>query len=481
MSLQDTSGATDPGDTPVVRHHIERGDTARGADGATIGTVVQLVMDRDSGQPSAVVIHGDDSNSEFELPWSHIVDTSGNQVRLDVNSQDIASVARPYNPTQYVPLDTGQAVPPSEAGKIAQDEGRPVVTNIQPDAVELLEPQSPTDEATRPYPSVPQPGQKRATPLTPQPIPPTQPLTSRRQPTRAEQRDLKTETERDTLKPAPNTPPVETSPVTSTEGELVGGKPSTSGVGAASTVPTPGTERSTEGLDAPGQRVAGQPDAYTGPRPVADTSTTSASATPPSRFSGKVQPIGGPAWRIAQQAVESAQQTTRDMVQAAQRSTQQARQVVIIRRMRPLAIGLMAAGLGTGALIGAISAIRQRQAGRGNKLKWVGKQANKRVSGFGSLFQQTQSSVQQVAEDASRKAQDFASRAQDATSQAQVKAARASKETKKTAKRAVRRARWFRNGLLLGSVLGILFAPKPGAELRSQLASRVEQWRTKIA
>ncbi|MGZ3600204.1 MAG: PRC-barrel domain-containing protein, partial [Ktedonobacterales bacterium] len=114
MAFSDTSGASGASDaqnTPIVRHHIERGDTATGADGGTIGTVVQLVMDRATGQPSAIVVHSDESNSEFELPWSHIVDTASKQVQLDVRSKDIASVARPYNPEQYIPVDTGEAVP----------------------------------------------------------------------------------------------------------------------------------------------------------------------------------------------------------------------------------------------------------------------------------------------------------------------------------------------------------------------------------
>ncbi|MGZ6392436.1 MAG: PRC-barrel domain-containing protein, partial [Ktedonobacterales bacterium] len=251
MAFSDTSGTSDAQNTPIVRHHIERSDTAKGADGATIGSVVQLVMDRETGQPSAIVVHSDESNSEFELPWRHIVDTGSNQVQLDVRGKDIASVARPYNPEQYVPVDTGQAMPPTQADQIAQDEGRPVVTDVQPDAVELVEPQEPVDEVTRPYGTLPPSNLKRTAPLTAEPTAPTQPLAGRRQGASAEQGEMKTETERETMKPAPNAPPMEPSPLTSTEGELVGGKPSTSGVGAASTVPTPGTERSDEGLNAP--------------------------------------------------------------------------------------------------------------------------------------------------------------------------------------------------------------------------------------
>lgn len=484
MAFPDTSGATDPQSMPIVRHHIERGDTATGVDGASIGTVVQLVMDRESGQPSALVIRSTDSDSAFELPWSHIVDTSGNYVRLDVSGKDIASVAHPYNPDRYVPVDTGQAVPATQAGKIARDEGHPVVTTVQPDAVEFVELQTATDEATRPYPSLPPSPLKRTAPLMPEPSTPTQPLAGRQQGATAEQGELKTETERETLKPAPNAPPVETSPLTSTEGELVGGKPSTSGVGTASTVPTPGTERSSEGAGTPeGQPVesmaptgsAGRPDVYMSTRPVTDTSSASmftppaqpSAATSASQFGGKLQQLSASVQQTARQVAVTAQQTSRQVAQTAQPTIQQARQTVTERWNTPLAMGLAAAGLGTGTLVGVIAAIRQRQARPSYQLKQAGKRAGATVATAqgvaGGLLQQAQAG-----------AQDVASTAQD-------KAARASLQAKRTAKRTARRARWFRNGLLLGSALGVLFAPEPGAALRTQLANRVEQWRSKIA
>ncbi|HEX8032361.1 MAG TPA: hypothetical protein VF510_00855 [Ktedonobacterales bacterium] len=495
MAFSDTSGASDAQNTPIVRHHIERGDTAMGADDAAVGVVVQLVMDRATGQPSAIVVHSDESNSEFELPWSHIVTTGSNQVQLDVRSNDIASVARPYTPEQYVPVDTGQAVPPMQADQIAKDEGRPVVTAVQPDAVELVEPLDPLDEATRPYGTLPPSNLQRTAPLTGEPSGPTRPLAGRRQKANAEQGEVKTETERQTMKPAPNPPPMEPSPLTSTEGELVGGKPSTSGVGAASTVPTPGTERSDEGLNAPEPNPADlaaptssarQPEVTMSTRPVPNTTATSvpapampqAATTPVSQFSGKVQQIGSTVQQRAQEMAATAQQTGKQVAQTAQQRTQQARQTVAERWNSPLATGMAAAGLALGVVVGVIAAIRQRQASRSNQLKTAGKQASssalKAQDVAGGLLGQAQASAQQIVGDTSRRAQDAALRAQE-------KAARTSVQAKRTAKRAARRARWFRNGLLIGGVLGILFAPEPGVELRTQLANRVEQWRSKIA
>ncbi|MGZ3676807.1 MAG: PRC-barrel domain-containing protein, partial [Ktedonobacterales bacterium] len=448
MAFSDTSGASGASDaqnTPIVRHHIERGDTATGADGGTIGTVVQLVMDRATGQPSAIVVHSDESNSEFELPWSHIVDTAGKQVQLDVRSKDIASVARSYNPEEYVPVDTGQAVPPTQADQIAQEEGRPVVTAVQPDAVELVEPQAPVDEATRPYASLPPSNLKRTAPLTAEPTAPTQPLAGRRQGASAEQGELKTETERETMKPAPNAPPVEPSPLTSTEGELVGGKPSTSGTGAASTVPTPGTEGSDEGLDSPAPSPAdlaaptssaGRPEVSMSTRPVPDTTSTSvatpampqAATAPVSQFGGKVQQIGTTVQQRAQQMAATAQQTSKQVAQTAQQRSQQVRETVGERWNSPLAIGMAAAGLALGVIVGVIAAIHQRQAG-----KQASKQADstplKAQDVAGGMLKQAQASAQQVAGDTSRKAQDVALRAQE-------KAARTSLQAKRTAKRA---------------------------------------------
>lgn len=467
MAFPDTSGATEPQNMPVVQHHIERGDTAKGSDGALIGTVVQMVIDRDSGQPSAIVIRSSESNVELELPWSHIVDTADNQVRIDVRGSDIASVAHPYNPEQYVPVDTGEAVPPGQAGKIAQDEGRPVVTSVQADAVELVEPQALTDEETKPYATLPASRLERTAPLMPEPISPTQPLGGRRQGERAEEREVKTETERETMKPAPNAPLVEPSPLPSTEGELVGGKPSTSGTGAASTVPTPGTERSGEGLDSPAENLAGlaattssagRPEDSMNTYPERDMTSTSAplsagkpaQATPVSQFGGKVQQVSAKVQQTARQAAAAAQQTGRQAAQTAQQRTQQARQTITERWNSPLMIGAAAAGLVVGAVIGVIVVRRQR-----------------RASSTISMAQSSTDSLPQPV--------------RSVASTAQEKVARTIPQAKRPAKRAARRVRWFRNGMLFGGVVGILFAPAPGDELRTQLANRVEQWRSKIA
>lgn len=483
MAFSDTTGAAEPENMPVVRHHLERGDIATGADGASVGTVVQMVMDRATGQPSAVVIRSDVTNAEYELSWSHIVDTSGGQVRLDVSGNEFPSVAHPYNPDQYVPVETGQAVPPTQAGKIARDEGHPVVMSIQPDAVELVEPQMPTDEATRPYASLPPSNLKRTAPLIPESTAPTRPLAGKRQGAKAEQGETKTETERETLKPAPSAPPIETSPLSSTEGELIGGKPSTSGSGAASTVPTPGTERSDEGLggseQGPTEQMsptssAARPDIYMSTHPAskvsgAGVSTPPAqpSVTPVSQFSGKVQQIGASVQQRARQLATTAQESSRQVAQTAQQRTQQARQTVAERWNSPLVIRAAAAGLGTGTLIGVIVAFRRRRASPRSRLNLADKQAGLTAStvqdAASGLLEQTQASAQSMA------------------TAAQERAARASLQAKRRAKRTARRIRWFRNGLLLGSILGILFAPEPGAELRTQITNRVERWRSKTA
>lgn len=474
MAFPDTSGAAEPQNRPVVRHHIERGDVAKGSDGAPIGTVVQLVIDRDSGQPNAIVIRSSESSAELELPWSHIVDTAGNQVQLNVKGSDIASVARRFDPAQYVPVDTGETVPPAQADTIAQGEGHPVVTSVESDAVELVEPQLTPDEATRPYATLPPSNLKRTAPLRPEPTPPTQPLASESQGASAEEREVKTETERKTMKPAPNPPPVEPSPLPSTEGELVGGKPSTSGTGDSSTVPTPGTERSDEGLNAPEESLAdlaaptssaGWPEVLMSTHPVADMASVRtplgtgqpASATPVSQFGGKVQQISAKMQQTARQATTTAQQTSRRAAKTAQQRTQRARQTIAERWNSPLMLGGAATGLVAGAVIGVTVVMRQRRASAARATTATAQ------TGAGSLLQQAQASAQGVAVTA------------------QETAARTSLQAKRSARRAARRFRWFRNGLLLGSILGILFAPEAGVELRTQLTNRVEQLRSKIA
>jgi hypothetical protein len=70
---------------------------------------------------------------------------------------------------------------------------------------------------------------------------------------------------------------------------------------------------------------------------------------------------------------------------------------------------------------------------------------------------------------------------QAATVTAAAGARTAGKQAKRTAMRVARRGRWFRRGLLIGAALSILFAPERGAELREQIASTIESWRSRSA
>ncbi|HEV2459941.1 MAG TPA: PRC-barrel domain-containing protein, partial [Ktedonobacterales bacterium] len=145
MALQETPGSPDMG---VVQFRIERGAAAMGSDGQ-LGTVEQIVVDRGSGELRALVVQRSDGQ-EFELPATHIKRTTGDHVYLDVGAADLANnpeIAAPYDPEQYVPVYEGQMAPTGQAARAARDAERPVVTNVEEDAAQVIAPTTSTDAA----------------------------------------------------------------------------------------------------------------------------------------------------------------------------------------------------------------------------------------------------------------------------------------------------------------------------------------------
>jgi hypothetical protein len=54
------------------------------------------------------------------------------------------------------------------------------------------------------------------------------------------------------------------------------------------------------------------------------------------------------------------------------------------------------------------------------------------------------------------------------------------KRARRAARRTTRRVRWFRNGLIAGAILAILFAPMPGEQLRARIKQTSERLRRKL-
>lgn len=147
------SSGSSPDDMGLVQFRIERGAQAEATDGP-IGSVEQIVVDRDTGELRALVVRAADGSSEFELPASSIQRATGDHVYLDVSRQELArnpSLAQPYDPTQYVPVYEGPIAQPA-ATRIAHDTDRPVVTNVETDAAQVVAPAILAEPAVSPAP-----------------------------------------------------------------------------------------------------------------------------------------------------------------------------------------------------------------------------------------------------------------------------------------------------------------------------------------
>lgn len=137
----DTEHTHDLSDQGIHQFRIERGADVRGSDGV-LGTVEQLVVDRESGQPRSLVLRGNDG-SNFELPYNLITAADSEGVDVSIGKTDLERVSRPYTPDLYVPVDEGVAVSPRLVAVGDTDE--PVITQIESDAVEIS---APTQDAS---------------------------------------------------------------------------------------------------------------------------------------------------------------------------------------------------------------------------------------------------------------------------------------------------------------------------------------------
>lgn len=142
------------GEPPLTPHgqagqarqiRISRGATVMATDGP-LGTAHQIIMDQRTGELQALVIATGDTR-QLELPASHIVRSDGSTVYLDVSLADLRlhpDLAKIYDPNQYVPVRENPFLPPSEAAGAAAFTERPVVTNIERDAVGVVVPEPST-------------------------------------------------------------------------------------------------------------------------------------------------------------------------------------------------------------------------------------------------------------------------------------------------------------------------------------------------
>lgn len=446
MALHNTP---DSSQANIVQYRIERGAAAVGTDGP-LGTVEQIVVDRDSGELRALIVRSDDGGSEFELPAEHVRRATGDQVYLDIGRADMATrpdLATPYDPSQYVPVYQGETTSQGEASRTAIDTEHPVVTEVEDNAAELVAPQTapepqeqtapdaPTDTAVgsatawAPRADAPE-GVTGDVPLTDEA---TQPLTS---------------------------PPQSLSASPSTTGPLIGGKPSTSGMGEKSSVPSsdeppynepptpPGT---TYPAPSPGMvqafREAGSEPGATSIENMESEDTTP--TMPMQRATASSSAPVNPPVAVATAPVTPIETTkpepytTADSIKADIPETEIRFERVPLSEMLPLPV-LIAAGVVAAGAIGGI--VWRRRSSNTSQVKSTARKAAGALQGF----------LGNAGESAS-----------DATKTAQ----RATQNTRRHAKRAARRGSWFVRGLLIGAGAAVLYAPDSGERLRLQLNS----------
>src|SRR5260221_300879 len=129
MMSQDASGSSE---TNLVRYPYRRGAKLVGADGQMVGTLEQLVVDRDSGVLRSLIVRSADGAREFELPEEHVSQNEGDTVRLSVGADELAAnpeLARPYNPREFQPVPPGEPTGHNRPSRVALQTGQPVVAS----------------------------------------------------------------------------------------------------------------------------------------------------------------------------------------------------------------------------------------------------------------------------------------------------------------------------------------------------------------
>ena len=175
MATEEPSPAT-PHHTTALR--ISRGAIAMGTDEA-LGTVHQIIMNQRTGELQALVIVTDTAQ-RLELPATHVLRATESAVYLDVAAEDLRlhpELATPYNPDRYVPVRAHPLLSPTEASRGVSALERPLVTNIERDAIGVVVPAAPK---TRPLSPDPAPtSDATGGPLPPSSLTPTAPLIER--------------------------------------------------------------------------------------------------------------------------------------------------------------------------------------------------------------------------------------------------------------------------------------------------------------
>lgn len=469
MALDETPTTTGQEGQPLSSAYLRRGMAAVGPDGP-FGTIEQIVVERGTGALRSLIVRGADSGAEFELPAQHVdkARTTEQQVFFDVGRADLAKqpgLATSYDPDQYVPVYQGEIAPHEQAARVAMEQAQPVVTGVEQNAAEVILPETAGGAATQPLRRT---DERAATPRGE-----TSGAPMRRDSTAAPEdrgyedlsHDVRTVGETtDVLPVNPSPQAIEAQRVADQlikPGELPGGGRQMTEREQYENPQKPLADR----IDSTGQTTWSTPASIPEPQP----DRTGAAVV------GEQLPVGATLGEPTQTVQPGA-------LHGLGLEGEPGAGGWLSRLRIPLALALAGLGLAAGALIGTLVAIRQRRASARSKAKSL---ASSLADAASSAAEQARSLIGQSSDNTSSTADDARKAAAMATArfskQGRKSATRTGKAVRKGTKRTARRVRWFRNGLVIGGVSAVLFAPESGKAMREQLARRVDEWRSRAA
>lgn len=531
-----------PDDTGLEQLQIHRGAQVEATDGL-VGTVEQIVVDRNTGELRAFVIRSADGRSEFELPATYMHRSTGDHVYLDLSKEQIANnpdLARPYDPNQYMPVYEGQMEQAPAATEIAHETGRPIVTDVETNSAQVVAPVTPEEPPRNETPltatgAVLSPNQAqplgaegtgapthRAAPGSAAAVPNAGTERGAATFNAPEQRAVPDNEETRTTTPgmyadftaAPEVvapfealpeqgmtpqPGLTNAPVNPTREHTAGG------VLQTPITDTPLTPANAGQLTVPEQqapdeshqlfrydeiypqeppRTSGEP----GSNPAVPSSSPDAGPlgdTGP--LLGKVQPVR----QATEVPLTSGYLTSMPPPTLSATASRQAGGM----SLAPGAVALAAAGLAIGAGMGIAIALLRRRAQPSvaqSAASTASNVAGTVSSAVGGAAGAAQDALKRLVERAQPAGSDLTSTVQDVASQAAESVKSAGKSATQTVSEAGAtagaslaavnwRPRVFRWGLLLGALGGVLFAPRPGRVLRAQLAQQLNRLLSRAA
>ncbi len=524
------------GETPdleqsgIRKLRVQRGAEVVGTDGS-LGTVELVVIDRTTGELQSLVLRGE-AGMDIQLPSDLVESATGDHVYLSIGKADLAAhpeIATPHNPDAYVSVDEGAVMPPSEALRAHGDV--PVLTRMEADAVEFSAPAQTNggaqldtiqrnaslpdlaDQPTIPISTsdltdAPTAGPEPTPPATPAsvtdvprvvPLSATPPAILSAIPEAAPLEDQDTAMWRET--PAISTTAAEKPPMTPTDTTAGSGRADVAAAPTIRVVPV-------RSPASPPTAEAAAPLPRSDLPPLGDDTGTRVISQPLGRARGMggmvvSVAVGGlllgaaattayivtrrrqrPA-RLVRQRIDDARATVSDLRAATESAanllrdgSSQARDQLAAasksaRDWRSRGLTRLSYLLPAVALLW--NNARDRYSGQMPALKALTAAISRQqvvdaaIAAVSDVKQRAQGVSDQIAGSAAGARHAVAGVASTTAERAERKRQQARRRMRRTR----RRVRWFQRGVLLGAVLGFLYAPEPGRDVRARIAGMI--------